>query len=185
MHIKRRIIEACTELINQRGLYRVTMAEIAAHSGVSKRTLYSRFDSKDTLIETVVDCLMNQIVGEIELIIREELSPVEFINAVLNCLLKNGQPLLSNSCLQDLRVHYPDLWTRIDTLRSVRVRQFIEARNPLTSPVSLEVCSAVVIAALQAVLTPEFILDHNMTFEEAAKELSTLLVDCISVLSCG
>lgn len=182
MHIKRRIIEACTELINQRGLYRLTMDDIAAHSGVSKRTLYSRFESKDVLIETVVECLMNKMAGEIDLIIQEDLPPLDFINAVLNCLLKNGQTLLSNSCLQDLRLYYPDLWTRIETLRSVRVRQFIEARNPLTSPVSLEVCSAVFIAALQAVLTPEFILDHNMTFEEAVNELSILLVGCISVL---
>ncbi len=46
----RRILEVASELFYRRGLHAVGVDTIAAESGITKRTLYDRFGSKDALI---------------------------------------------------------------------------------------------------------------------------------------
>lgn len=46
----RRIVEAATSLFYRHGIHAVGVEAIAKESGVTKRTLYDRFGSKDTLI---------------------------------------------------------------------------------------------------------------------------------------
>jgi len=49
-----RILEAAYALFYARGYFRVGVEEIAAAAGITKRTLYSHFDSKDALIAAVM-----------------------------------------------------------------------------------------------------------------------------------
>ncbi len=46
----RRILEVATRLFYRDGIHAVGVDTIAAESGVTKRTLYDRFGSKDTLV---------------------------------------------------------------------------------------------------------------------------------------
>lgn len=45
-----RILEVASELFYRRGIHAVGVDTIAAESGITKRTLYDRFGSKDTLV---------------------------------------------------------------------------------------------------------------------------------------
>ena len=49
------ILAATYRLLYRAGFARVSMEEIAAAAGVSKRTLYHHFDSKDALVAAVLD----------------------------------------------------------------------------------------------------------------------------------
>src|SRR5690348_3618956 len=46
---KDRILETAYQLFYERGFSRISMDAVAARAGVTKRTLYNHFDSKDTL----------------------------------------------------------------------------------------------------------------------------------------
>lgn len=48
----RRILEIASELFYRRGIHAVGVDTIAAESGITKRTLYDRFGSKEGLVET-------------------------------------------------------------------------------------------------------------------------------------
>lgn len=48
----RRILETASDLFYRHGIHAVGVDRIAAESGVTKRTLYDRFGSKDTLVAT-------------------------------------------------------------------------------------------------------------------------------------
>ena len=50
---RRRLIEAATELFSERGL-EVGVADIAAHAGVGRGTLFRNFPSKEHLIAAIV-----------------------------------------------------------------------------------------------------------------------------------
>jgi AcrR family transcriptional regulator len=52
---RRRIIDAAYELFYRKGFSRVGVDEIAAFTGVTKRSLYYHFDSKDALLAAVLD----------------------------------------------------------------------------------------------------------------------------------
>ena len=50
-----RILDAAYQLMYEKGFARVSMDAIASATGVTKRTLYYHFDSKDTLVAAVLD----------------------------------------------------------------------------------------------------------------------------------
>jgi len=52
---RQRILDAAYALFRRGGYTRVSMDEIAAAAGVTKRTLYYHFKSKDTLLATVLE----------------------------------------------------------------------------------------------------------------------------------
>lgn len=56
----RRILDAAWKLFNERGIDRVTMAEITAGSGVQPSTMYQYFSNKDDIVWAIVGELMRE-----------------------------------------------------------------------------------------------------------------------------
>ena len=54
-HTRQRILDAAYELFYRGGYARAGVDAIAAAAGVTKRTLYYHFESKDTLLAAVID----------------------------------------------------------------------------------------------------------------------------------
>jgi AcrR family transcriptional regulator len=52
---RRRILEAAYELFHRQGFVRVSLDAVAEKAGLTKRTLYYHFDSKDALLAAVLD----------------------------------------------------------------------------------------------------------------------------------
>jgi AcrR family transcriptional regulator len=52
---RRKIIDAAYDMFYRQGFNRTGVNEIAKTAGITKRTLYSHFESKDTLLETVLE----------------------------------------------------------------------------------------------------------------------------------
>ena len=56
----RRILEVASQLFYRRGIHAVGVDTIAAESGITKRTLYDRFGSKDRLVEVYLQARHQQ-----------------------------------------------------------------------------------------------------------------------------
>ena len=54
------ILEAASDLFKEHGFSDVSMDSIAERAGVSKRTVYNHFESKDALIEAIVDKMIQR-----------------------------------------------------------------------------------------------------------------------------
>ena len=61
--VRREIERAGMELIAERGYDHVTIAEIAAGSGVSRRTFFRHFDSKSSLMDAYAARLMRRVIA--------------------------------------------------------------------------------------------------------------------------
>jgi AcrR family transcriptional regulator len=57
---RRRILDAAWKLFNERGIDRVTMAEITTGSGVQPSTIYQYFSNKDDIVWAIVGELMRE-----------------------------------------------------------------------------------------------------------------------------
>src|SRR5664279_3582554 len=60
MEHKERILEKATELFLRYGIRSITMDEIAAQLGISKKTIYQFFTDKDAMVEAVVEVEMKR-----------------------------------------------------------------------------------------------------------------------------
>src|SRR5947208_14533397 len=60
---RRRILAAASALFDERGIDRVTMAEITSASGVQPSTMYQYFSSKDDIVWAILGEVMQEASG--------------------------------------------------------------------------------------------------------------------------
>ena len=83
----REILAAAREIIEQRGLEAATMEEIAAAAGVAKGTVYLYFLSKDELIQALITQVGEQMLRDIEAILKTAAAPPEKLQHLVSVLL--------------------------------------------------------------------------------------------------
>ncbi|PVW15252.1 TetR/AcrR family transcriptional regulator [Marixanthomonas spongiae] len=75
----KKIITKTLELFKKYGVKSVSMDDIASVLAVSKKTLYTYFDSKDLLIEKTICYIFTEHFNKIDRILEKEMSPLQKI----------------------------------------------------------------------------------------------------------
>lgn len=180
MNVRERILAAYRELAREKGFYRMTVDELAARAGISKRTLYRYFRSKEEIIDAAIDQFMAEMAVTVSHLVEVEHDPEAFLQIILDQLVKNGNFIINPVTLNDLRLHYPHLWNKIDSFRLERIQIIVkywlnQSDNQIKKDIDPRIITAVVTACIQAVLSPDFIINNGFTFESAAQQLSRFL----------
>ncbi|MFA6808823.1 MAG: helix-turn-helix domain-containing protein [Eubacteriales bacterium] len=169
-----KIINACEEMaiVEGRGFYNLTMEELAARAGINKRTLYRYFDSKEDIFSTTIEKIMDGIVAKNVEIFSTNSDIVE----IAGKLFKNVAYIANQQVLKDLETYYPMLWKKIEDFRLDKIELFINmlinnSKIKMKWRVNPIIAKAVFTASIIAVINPHFILENEMTFEEAGRDL--------------
>ncbi|MGE5404717.1 MAG: TetR/AcrR family transcriptional regulator [Candidatus Saccharibacteria bacterium] len=184
MDIRERIIEACQELAQNRGFYNMSVDELAAKAGISKRTLYRYFRSKDDVIEASIDLFMHDVAAEAERVLGTTEDPVTIVSTMMAYVYTRGNYIVGPQGLYDLQRYYPHFWKKIDDFRVERITAIIAvvlAKNPagMISEIDPRIVTSVVLSSIQAVINPTFLLENNLTFPYAITQLSKLLINAL------
>ena len=75
----KKIIIKTLDLFKKYGVKSVSMDDIASALAVSKKTLYTHFDSKDLLIEKTIFYIFTEHFKKIDRILEKDLSPLQKI----------------------------------------------------------------------------------------------------------
>lgn len=182
MDKREQVLDAMTDLAATRGLYRVTVDELAARAGVSKRTIYRYFRSKDEIIAALMERFMNMMGREIERIVATGAGPADMLTGVVRLATQTGRTIINPLVLDDLRRYYPGLWDKIEQFRAEKIQQNIfrvllnKDGGKFVGNVEPEIFAAAFLASVRAVVNPEFILDKGLTFEAAVEQLVKLFL---------
>ena len=112
MEMKERILEKATDLFMRYGIRSITMDEIAAQLGISKKTIYQFYADKDEIVDAVVsqvtqknetDCAASR--GESENAIHEIFLAIEQTEE----MLKGMNPVI----MYDLEKHHPRAFKKL------------------------------------------------------------------------
>ncbi len=178
MNIKQRILTAFQELSKKKGFYRVTMDELAAVAGISKRTIYRYFRSKDEIIEATLEKFMTEVAGKMEEIAATPLKPEELVNRMLKTIHFVGGYIGNPLVLDDLRQHYPHYWKKIDEFRMKKAQEIIiskllldEKNKEYIRDIDPRIVTAAMFASIKAVANPEFIITNGLTFDDTIRQL--------------
>jgi AcrR family transcriptional regulator len=109
MEQKERILKVAEELFLKFGIRNVTMDEIAAELGISKKTIYLHFEDKDAIVHEMAENIMQCDIEEGERVFRESRDPIEAVFKETE-LLKNNTALLNPTLVYDLKKYHPRTW---------------------------------------------------------------------------
>jgi AcrR family transcriptional regulator len=115
--IKERILHQAGEMFHQFGFSRVTMEEIAAELGMSKKTIYKFFPGKEQLLKEMVTgmrCKLEDYVEE--LWGNNEISFLEKLKNLMNYIGSRSTDF-RGPLAHDLQKNFPQLWEEINESR--------------------------------------------------------------------
>ncbi|MDP2807997.1 MAG: TetR/AcrR family transcriptional regulator [bacterium] len=119
--LKKRIIDNASRMFFERGFSSVSMDQIASGLGVSKKTLYQHFPSKEALLYEVVSNMMRENGGIIEGIVSDRkmdfhLKLSRLMNHISGVVGRMARPFG-----EDLRRNAPEMWEEIDQFRKKKI----------------------------------------------------------------
>jgi len=180
---KAKIVRQASALFFQFGPSKVTMEEIASQLAMSKKTLYKHFDSKEVLLEAVVEdfqCSMHCTVQPI-LEAAYNANEEEF-TAILGKLGEDLAILISRSASSpmfgDIQRNYPEVWQMLEERRRENITKSLSTvleqgvqRGIFRHEVNFEVFLRLYINALEYIMNPNVLAALPITAADAYKML--------------
>lgn len=169
--VRARWIKTLMPIYMKNGLKKFTMDDISTKLGVSKATIYKHFSSRMEILEAVVRAKIFEIASLEDSTMDESISyETRYLNAIKTASLRIAG--ISNQFLLDLKELYPDLWQQIMSLQffaTERARKFYQEgieKGILNDfdPAWLAVIDKIILIGLS---DPQFLIDNNMTLQEA------------------
>jgi|SRR5579883_2847971 len=115
--IKQRITEKARDWFYQYGFSKVTMDELAAELGMSKKTLYKYFTSKEQLLWEIYKITTDDFKSSAENIYAD--AKTDFVDKLALVLQKNCNTTSqwSKTFLTDIQKHARDIWEEVEKFR--------------------------------------------------------------------
>lgn len=175
------ILETARRLFFSRGIRAVSMDDVAREAGVSKKTVYAHFPSKEALVRALAEHLLGQLVPLAQALFEEPGAFVENLGRLVSAF---GHQLVgvSPAFYEDLAQHYPEAWRIVEEARSrnlARLKELLVAarqQGRVRAELDLDVVTAALGASIQRVLAPEFLTRHPVSPERAMNTLVELFL---------
>lgn len=180
---RNRIIAHADRVFRERGFRKVTVEELCADLGMSKRTFYRHFPDRDALVVAVV---VERIEGYVPAIL-ENLTSTGPVDGILkkhfDLLIHNVLSNVSTQMMVDIQVLMPELWDRIDQFRAGAVGIITELlyRGQQEGSIRPDLDPTVAGKLIQGILTnvahPRFIADQGLSFDQFITTFKDLLLE--------
>lgn len=127
LRTKEKIRAAAADLFIRHTVSRVTADEIASYAGMSKKTLYNHFSSKEELEREVFLHFIHDIRLQIGRLAEED---TDFLHKLQNLMriITHATGILSDRLIEDLQQNKRELWRMIDEERHI---SFVEGVTPI------------------------------------------------------
>ncbi|QIE59686.1 TetR/AcrR family transcriptional regulator [Rasiella rasia] len=110
--MKEKIIQKATELFITLGFKSVTMDDIANEMGISKKTIYTHFNNKETIVAVVTDSMFERISQQIDSICELNKNPIEETYEIKKCVMEHMRNEKKSPSHQ-LQKYYPSIYQNI------------------------------------------------------------------------
>jgi AcrR family transcriptional regulator len=180
---KQRIVDVASRRFMENGITKVTLDEIAGELGMSKKTMYKFFPSKEDLLKTVVHAMMNALRVRVEAVVNSDKPFVEKAPELL-ALIGRQISIMSKQFLFDLQRFTPQLWKEIDDFRRQRIltnvrKIFIQAQQEgiFRKDFDIELFILVFISSVQGIVNPQTLSQQSFSAEEALRGIFKIIFE--------
>lgn len=177
--MKTRIINAFIEETKMSGI-KFTMDELVKRLGISKRTLYENFSSKEEILNTIIQLTVNEFDEQTAHIINNaNLTLVEKIRQTIVVVPKYND-FYDLRILAQLQRYYPEQWELVnkefnewDDLKKL-LEEGIQTN--LIVNINVDLLMKLIIDAMNLTLDQEFFFKNNISAENALDSIVRILL---------
>lgn len=161
MRISDQILHAAFSLFMKYGVRSVSMDDLANALGMSKKTIYGAFSSKEDLIARVIKVHLDQDEAAITRIMEESDDAVDEMLAISNHVLQFLMQI-KPSLIFDLKKFYPGCWDLIETQHFTFIKGTIQKNiergqkeHLYRADINPDILSRMYVALSNAVINPD------------------------------
>jgi AcrR family transcriptional regulator len=178
--VKELIIETFQKLIITNGIKKMTMEKLARECGISKKTVYKYYDSKDELIEHFIEGIASKIQQGFSRLDQGNLDPEETIFLFFDLVFEITRNL-PPAILADAEKYYPNLGEKINLLRgeiSIIFAKTIKKGISRGSFKNINPAFAEMFyfGALNYIFSPDFMLNTGLGVNEILDSFKSMLL---------
>ena len=118
------ILAFCEKRFLSEGFVKVTMDEIAAELGISKKTIYKHFPSKDSLVSEIVHIRLRNANSNVMSVLSTKTDVVRKFIELINVYVDEIRGI-HPKWFRELELHQPELWHEIDNFRSKFINHYL------------------------------------------------------------
>ncbi len=186
MEVKERILTIALGEFSRLGFRNVRTDELAQKIGISKRTLYEHFPSKEQLFEEVVDRELDKLRKLIDdIVVRiESDSNVNLIDELRKIWQIDASSSINSTqtFFNDVQKFTSQIWSKISKFRQnvieanfTRIYNIGVKQGIFRSDLNVDILSLVHITIVQQILNPEVLLTLNYSPNEVLDSIYSLL----------
>ncbi len=185
MELREAILEGTIQAFNKKGL-KFTMDDIAAQLGISKKTIYTVFSDKNSLISEMVDYCFDFIKESEKRVLNDNsLDTVEKIRAILG-VLPDGYKDIDFRQLYLLKDKYPKIYKKVEQRLETGWETTIALleqgmREGKIRQVKIPILKTMMEATIEQFFRRDVLITNKISYQEALDEVVTILVDGITI----
>jgi AcrR family transcriptional regulator len=175
------ILEHARSEFLARGFSKVTVDEIASQLGISKKTIYKSYPSKEELLRASLHSMMRSAGWELERIVSSDQPLVDKLSQAM-MMLGTYVSKIRKETIADLQRSAPTVWAELDKYRNKhiisRVVELIaqaKAENILRPEVHAEVVIEMFVNSIRGIVTPEVLASRSFSAEQAIRSIVTVI----------
>lgn len=183
MELREEVLKGTIQVFNEKGL-KFTMDDIARNLKISKKTIYTVFPDKNTLITEMVDHCFDQIKESERLVVEDPtLEIVEKIRKILG-VLPEGYQDIEFQKLYELKDKYPKIYKKVEERLEngwettiALIEQGMEEGVVRAFPIPI--LKTMLEATLEQFFKRDVLVTNQITYQRALDEVVKILVDGI------
>ncbi len=184
MELRETILEGTVAVFNQKGL-KFTMDDIAKQLGMSKKTIYTVFEDKESLLLDMVRYMFDSIKESEQKVLEDDgLSTLEKIRKILG-VLPEGYSTVDFGQLYQLKEKYPKIYKKVEE----RLETGWEATIALIEqgiaegvvrPIQIPIVKMMLEASVEQFFQRDILIRNQISYGDALEEVVNILVDGIT-----
>ena len=183
--MREKIIDAAIEAFTENGL-KFTMNDLARKLGISKKTIYTVFPDKNSLVLEMVDyCFASIKESEQRVIQNPSLDTVGKIRAILG-VLPEGYRELDLRQLYQLKERYPEVYEKVKSRLETGWESTISLlEQGITEGkirnIQIPILKTMMEATLEQFFQRDVLVQNGISYHEALDEVVSILIDGITI----
>ena len=179
-----RIVTAARKHFFAHGLRSVTMDDLAAELGMSKKTLYAEFPSKSDLLRAVLLDKFRSVEADLEQILqRRAANALAELQQLLTCMQRHTEEI-QPPFVRDIRRESPELFSLVEGRRRELIQRYFgrifdEGRreNIIRNDISTEMILEILLGAVQSIMNPAKIETLGVTPKTGYGAIITVILE--------